>query len=189
MLLHLRIVHTNQFLVEGDRQRRLTTEFCHIGPLPCLDGLFDAMDGVLREEFEFVECFLEGEGTVGIEPQFHLMELEPLSDALHQVEFLFEVDGTNLQFHTTETLLQFLFHALQHLLIVAHPYEPIDGDAYLTTTERRIKKPVTSFQIQKCRFESEKHRGIVAEFGNHRQDTLGTVPIASLTTEVCAHLI
>ena len=80
------------------------------------------MDGILRQQFEFIERLIEREGTVGIESQLYLMEREPFTDTLHQIQFLVEVDGPNLQFHTVETFLQLLLHALQHLLMVAHPH-------------------------------------------------------------------
>ena len=62
--LHLGVVHANEFLIEGDGQRRLPTEFRHIGPLTLFDRLFDAVDGILGEEFQFIEGFFILERTI-----------------------------------------------------------------------------------------------------------------------------
>ena len=158
---HLRVVHADQFLVECNGQGRLPTELRHIGPLPRLDGLFDAVDGVLRQEFQLIQRLLVLKGSVGIESQFHLMMREPFTDALHQIQFLVEVDGADLQFHATEALLQFLLHTLQHLLIAAHPHQSVDGNPHLAATERRIKQPIAIRHIQPRRFQSKKHRRIL----------------------------
>ena len=95
------------------------------------------------------------------------METEALADTAYQLQLLLKVDGTNLEFHATETLLQFLLQALQHLVVVAHPHEAVDGYAHLAARESSIEKQTSSFflltsYIQKCRLESEEHRGIVA---------------------------
>ena len=41
------IIHANQFLIEGDGQWSIPTQFGHISPLTGFDGLFDAMHGIL----------------------------------------------------------------------------------------------------------------------------------------------
>ena len=130
------------FSIRRDGQGRLPAEFSHIGPLSGLDGLFDAMDGVLREQLQLVECLIEGEGTIGIQPQLDLMEGEALTDALHQLQLLVEVDGANLEFHTAKALFQLLFQSLEHLVVVAHPHQSIDGDAHLATTEGCVEQEV-----------------------------------------------
>ena len=121
------------------------------------------MDGILRQEFELIQGLIVLEGPVGIQPQFHLMERETLTDTFDQVQFLIEVDGTDLQFHTPEPLLQFLLHPLQHLLIAAHPHESVDGNPHLTATEGRVEQPIAMLQIQPCRLKSEQHRRIVSQ--------------------------
>ena len=63
---HLWVIHANQFLIEGNRQGRLPTEFRHISPLPLSDGLLDTMDGILREKFEFIQSLFVGKGSIGI---------------------------------------------------------------------------------------------------------------------------
>ena len=67
MRLHLLIVDAYQLFVEGDGQGRLSAELCHTGPLSLADGLFDAVDGILREQFQLVEGLLVGEAAVGIQ--------------------------------------------------------------------------------------------------------------------------
>ena len=121
------------------------------------------MDRVLREQFEFIECLFVFEGAVGIETQFHLMEGEAIPDAFHEIQFLFEVDGTDLQFHTTETFLQFLFHPLEHLVIASHPHESVDGDAFFTTTKGGVKEQVAIPEVQQRRLQAEAHRGVRAK--------------------------
>ena len=47
MTLHLKIVDTDKFFIEGNRQGRLPAEFRHQRPLLSLDGLFDTVDSKL----------------------------------------------------------------------------------------------------------------------------------------------
>ena len=54
VVLHLWIVDTDKFFIEGYRQGRLTTEFGHERPLLGFDGLFDAMDSILRQQFQSI---------------------------------------------------------------------------------------------------------------------------------------
>ena len=90
------------------------------------------------------------------------MEGESLTDTLDEVEFLIEIDGTDFKFHTSESLGQLFFHALEHLIIVSHPHKAIDRDAYLTTTERGIEKQVTMLEVKPSSLQSKEHRGIGA---------------------------
>ena len=163
-MLHLGIVHANQFFIERYREGGFTTEFGHISPLSLTDGLFDAVDGILRQEFQFIQSFLKLKCPVGIKPKLHLMEREPVTYAFDEIELLLEIDGTNLEFHTAETLFQFLFHALEHLVVVAHPHKTVDGDTHLAPRKSRIKENtlLLTLQIHYCRLETEEHRGISA---------------------------
>ena len=70
------------------------------------------------------------------------MVAETLADAFDEVKFIVEVDGTDLQFDTTEPLRQLFLHALQHLVVVAHPYEAVDGYAHLTTGKSGVEQVV-----------------------------------------------
>ena len=152
------------------------------------------MDGILRQQFEFIERLIEREGTVGIEPQLYLMEREPFADTFHQIQFLVEVDGPNLQFHTVETFLQLLLHALQHLFVVAHPHQTVDGDTLFTATEGIVEQPFSALEMQESRLESKAHRGIVAKcliveytcMTKRRTETVEHLRIAryGITTEI-----
>ena len=137
-LLHRAHVDTNELLVEGDRQRTLPTEFRHLAPLVLLDGLLYRVDIVLGKCLQSAHRIFWRETAVGIHTQFHLFLIIYLTDALDEVEFLEEVDGTNLQFDTMETSLQLLFQASQHFLVSAHPHQSIDGDTLLATSKRRV---------------------------------------------------
>ena len=111
----------------------------------------------------FIERLLVIEGTVGIEAQFHFVEGETITDALHEIQFLFEVDGADLQFHTAEAFLQLLFHPLEHLVVTPHPHESVDGDAFFTTTEGCVEEQVAIPEVQQSRLQSEQHRRIRAK--------------------------
>ena len=104
------------------------------------DGLFDAVDGILGEEFQFIEGFFILERAIGIKAQFYLMEGEAVADTTDEVELLFEVDGTDLEFHTTEAFLQFFFEALEHLIVTAHPHESVDGNTFFAPTEGGVEE-------------------------------------------------
>ena len=74
------VVDAYQFFVQGDGQWRLATEFSHIGPLAGLDGLLDGVQGILRQEFELIECLVKGEGSIGIDAQLDVAGPEALAD-------------------------------------------------------------------------------------------------------------
>ena len=90
------------------------------------------------------------------------MMRETFTYLLYQIKLLLKVDGTNLQLNTTEPKFQFLLHALQHLLVVAHPHQSVDGDTNLTPRESIIEQLITILQIKQSRFQSKQHRWIVA---------------------------
>ena len=167
--LLVRLVHADKLLVKGNGQGRLTTELRHIEPLSLSDGLFYAVDVVLRQQFELIERILVREGAVGIDAQFHLVVGETLTDALYQVQLMVKVDGTNLQLHTAEALFQLLLHALKHLLVGAHPDKTIDGNARLSTTESRIEEEWKvkggGWKVEGLHggFQSEEHGGVVTQ--------------------------
>ena len=83
------------------------------------------------------------------------MEREAVAYTLDKVEFLVEVDGSNLEFDTAKAFFQFLFHALEHLVVVAHPDEAVDGNAYLTTTKSGVKHDVAMLQIEQGGLKSK----------------------------------
>ena len=61
-----------------------------------------------------------------------------------------------------ETLCEFLFHALLHLVERPHPYQAIDGDTHLAATEGSVEQPFAIPQIQQGRLHAKKHGRIVA---------------------------
>jgi hypothetical protein len=126
------------------------------------------MDGVLRKELEFIEGVFVGEGAVSIETEFDFVEREPIPDSFDEVEFLVEVDGTDLKLDAAEASLQFLLHTLKHFLVIAHPDEAVDGDADLATRKSGVEEAVAMLEIQQSRLQAEKHRGVVAEVGGNR---------------------
>jgi hypothetical protein len=160
---HLRVVDTDEFLVEGDGEGGLATEVCHESPLALTDGLFDGVDIILRQQLQLIECLIIGESAIGIHTELHLVEGEAISDTFNKVEFLIEVDGTDLEFDATETFCQFLFEALEHLFVVAHPNETVDGNADFATGESGVEETMAILEIQQGGFEAEEHRGVVAE--------------------------
>lgn len=91
-LFHRLHIDTDQFLIEGDRKRRFTTQLRHLRPLVLLDRLFDGVDIVLRQSLQATHRILRGEATIGIHTQFHLLLGKVLADMLDEVEFLEEVD-------------------------------------------------------------------------------------------------
>ena len=105
MGFHLGDVDADEFLVERYGQWRLAAELCHISPLLCLDGLFDGVDGILCEQFEFIESLVKRESSVGIDSQLDFVVGETFAYAFHHVELLFKLDGSNLQFYAVESLL------------------------------------------------------------------------------------
>ena len=107
------------------------------------------MQGVLRQQLQFVEGIVETaprggtrlwtEGTVGIDAQLQLARAEALAQLPDEVQLLVEADGAYFQLDAAEALLQLLFHALQHLVVVAHPHQAVDGYALLAAGEGRVE--------------------------------------------------
>ena len=138
------------------------------------------MDGILRKQLEFVESLVVLEASVGIQPQFYLVEGEAFADSLHQIQFLLKVDGTHLQFHASEALLQLLLQPLEHLVVASHPNQAIDRNALLAAAEGGVEEPVAALQVEQSRLQSEEHRGIGAQ---------GLVVDGSRLAEIRAYLI
>ena len=94
---------------------------------------------------------------------------ETLSDALQEFHLLIEIDSPDFKFDAVEALFQLLLHPLQHLFIVAHPYESVDGNTHFPARESSIEEKRSSISlfavyIEHCRFQTEQHRRIVAQF-------------------------
>ena len=148
-LLHRSHVHADELLVEGDGQGRLTAQGCHLGPLVLAYGLLYGVDVVLCQGFQSAHGIFGREATVGIHAQLYLLLAVHLAYALDEVELLEEVDGANLQFHAVESALQLLLQSGEHLVVGAHPYQSVDGDALLAPCEGRV---VEACQVRRpCR--------------------------------------
>ena len=137
-LLHTSDIHTYQLLVQGDRKRSLATELSHLRPLMLLDRLFDGMNIILCQSLQLTHCILRQEASIGIYTQLNLLLGINIADALDEIEFLEEIDGTNLQFHTMETSLKLFLQSCQHLFVSTHPYQSIDSDTLFSSSERRV---------------------------------------------------
>ena len=83
--------------------------------------------------------------------------------ALHEFEFILKADGTNLEFHAVESLVEFLVEPLGHLFEIAHPYQSVDGDSLFSPAEWGVEDDVTRLQMEHGGFQSEEHRWIVAQ--------------------------
>jgi hypothetical protein len=161
--LHLRVIDTDEFFVEGDGEWGLATEVGHESPLALTNGLLDGMDIILRQQLKFIQCLVIGESAIGIHTELHLVEGEAISNTFDEVEFLVKIDGADLEFDAAEAFCQFLFETLEHLFVVTHPDEAVDGDTDLTAREGRIKQTIAILEIQQGGFQAEEHGGVVAE--------------------------
>ena len=85
------------------------------------------------------------------------MEGETITNTLDEVEFLIEVDGADFEFDAAEALLQFLLHTTEHLLVIAHPDEAVDGNAYFATREGGIEETVAILEIEQRHFQAKEH--------------------------------
>ena len=92
----------------------------------------------MGQAFEPVESFVGPESTVGIQSELHGLLVESLSDAAQKFDFLFEIDGSDLQFHATEALPEFFFKPRCHLAECPHPHQSIDGDSLFAPCKGRI---------------------------------------------------
>ena len=98
------------------------------------------MNVIFSQSLQLAHCILWQKATIGIYPQLNLLLGIHITDALDEIEFLEEIDGTDFQFHAMETRLEFLLQPGQHLLIGSHPHQSVDGDALFTSSERRVEK-------------------------------------------------
>ena len=98
------------------------------------------MNIILSQSLQLTHCILRQEAAIGIYTQLNLLLGIHITDALDEIEFLEEINGTNLQFHAMETRLEFLLQPGQHFLVGSHPHQSVDCDALFSPTERRIEK-------------------------------------------------
>ena len=80
----------------------------------------------------------------------------------HQFQLLLEGNGANLEFHTMEALFEFGLDALQHLFIVAHPHQSVDGDALFATGKGGVEDHVSMLTVEPSGLQPEEHGGIGA---------------------------
>jgi len=88
--------------------------------------------------------------------------------------------GPHLQLQAVEALFQLLLQAAEHLVVAAHPYQPIDGDTLLASAEGGVEEAVATLQVEQGRLQAEEHRGVGAQ---------GLVVDGPLLAELTAHLI
>ena len=98
------------------------------------------MNVIFSQSLQLAHRILWQEAAIGIYTQLNLLLGINITDALDEIEFLEEIDGTDFQFHAMETRLELLLQSCQHLLISSHPHQSVDGDAFFTSSERRIEK-------------------------------------------------
>ena len=139
-LLHASHIHANQLLIQGDGERSFPTELRHFRPLMLPDRLLDGMNIILSQSLQLTHGILWQKTTIGIHSQFYLFLGIDITNALDEIEFLEEINGTNLQFHTMETRLELLLQSCQHLLVSTHPYQSVDGDTLFSFSERRVEE-------------------------------------------------
>ena len=71
---------------------------------------------------------------------------------------MFKINGTNLQFDTSETCFHFFLHPGKHLIVAAHPNKAIDGNALLAEGKGCVENDrTTGKKIQQGCFNAEKH--------------------------------
>ena len=92
-------VNADEFLVEGNRQRRLAAESCHFLPLPGANGLLDAVNVVAGEQFQFLQRLLRGKRAVGIYAQRDALLAETGAEAADKVELGGEIYRPDFKFH------------------------------------------------------------------------------------------
>ena len=159
----VRVVHPYQLLVECNTQGCFPTEFCHVRPLSCLDRLFDGVQCILREQFQFIQCLVKFKSPIRIHAQFQFTRSEAFTNLFQQFQFRLEVDGTYLQFDASEPLFQFLLDALLHLVERTHPHQSVDRNGESLALRIFLQRgSYRRFQIFQCRFHTKEHRGIVA---------------------------
>ena len=151
------VVHAYQLFVQGDGQRCVAAQFCHVAPPPGTDGLFNAVQGILRQQLQLVQGLVVRERPVGIDAQLQFARSKALADALQQRQLVVESDGAYLQLHTVEALLQLRLDALPHLVERAHPHQSVDGYARLAATERRVEQAAATPQVQQGGLQAEEH--------------------------------
>ena len=139
-LFHASHIHTNQLLIQGDWKRRFATKLSHFRPLMLFDRLFYRMNVVFSQSLQLTHRILRQEATISIYTQLYLLLGIHITDALDEIKFLEEINGTNLQFHAMETRLEFLLQSRQHLFIGSHPNQSVDCDAFFTSSERRFEE-------------------------------------------------
>ena len=76
---------------------------------------------------------LHREAPIGINAQFYLLAAVAFANKSYQYYLPFPVDGSNLQFHASESCRQFFFNALVHLLERTHPHQSVDGNGEIPT--------------------------------------------------------
>ena len=93
------VINADQFLVEGNRQRRLAAESRHFLPLPGANGLLDAVNVVSGEQFQFLQRLLRGECAVGVYAQRDALLAETGAEAADKVELGGEIYRPDFKFH------------------------------------------------------------------------------------------
>ena len=124
--------------------------------------LLDRVDVVLRKLFETLQRTVGSESAVGVYAQLNLFFRESAAYMAHKVEFAVEVDGANLQLHTSEAGTHLLLQALQHLLVVAHPHQSVYRYACLATSETVVEQHAcaATLEVEQSRLKSEQNRRI-----------------------------
>ena len=141
------------------------TQAGHLLPLSCPDGLLDGMDAESGQASEFVHGLVGREGPVGIHTQLDAVAAVSVAQTTNQGHFIVKIDGSYLDFHTREALIEFQFQAPTHRVKIAHPHQAVDGNAFLATGKRRVGQGcrASTVELVPCRLESEKHRRTVAQ--------------------------
>mgnify|MGYP001523746012 CR=1 FL=1 len=79
-------------------------------------------------------------------------------------EFPVEIDSDDLQLDAAEALLHLFLYLFQHVLIIAHPDQSVNGDARLPPREGRVVMPPTTlFIMTHGHFQSEKDGWVMAQ--------------------------
>ena len=80
----------------------------------------------------------------------------------HKFEFTTKVYGSNLKFHAMEASFHLLLKPGEHLIEVAHPYESVDADAFLTACERRVEQTAFAsvLKVEQSRLQAEEDRRV-----------------------------
>ena len=165
LFLSTLFIHTDKFLVESDRQRRVAAKATHFLPLASSYRLLYGVEVETRQLVELAHSVIaRKESAVGIDTQFDVgLAIAPTYHP-EQMQLVIEVDCTNLKLHTLVSAAQLLLYPCLHLLERAHPDEPVDTDAPFSTGKSRVGQTDGAAVIMpQRRLQSEEHGRQVAQ--------------------------